>query len=195
MRKLGDLGYLSLDERDNIADRPMRALTAELVGAEPTADADAVRAACAKKLNLALDDDTLDAFAWAGLFSDDKAPRGTKTLLDALCAQMLPRMKYTDGQRDMLLMQHKYEIEFDDRVEYRSTTMVDYGEPNGTSSMARLVSIPMAIAMRVVLHGEVKLEPGLHRPIKKNLYKPILDELDQKYNVQYVDKLDKVEKK
>merc|ERR1712146_332501 len=130
-----------------------------------------------------------------GLFSDDLAPAGTKTLLDALCSQMLPRMQYAEGQRDMLLMQHKYEIEYDDRVEYRSTTMVDYGDPKGWSSMARLVSIPMAIAMKLVLSGQVKLAPGIHRPITADLYTPILDELDTKYNVQYVDALDKTEKK
>ena len=39
-------------------------------------------------------------------------PAGTKTLLDALCSQMLPRMQYTEGQRDMLLMQHKVIILF-----------------------------------------------------------------------------------
>ena len=51
--------------------------------------------------------------------------------------------------------------------------MVDYGDPKGWSSMARLVSIPMAIAMRLVLTGEVKLEAGLHRPITPEIYNVI----------------------
>ena len=44
----------------------MRSLTAELVGADANADANAVRAAAAAKLGLPADSPTIEAFAWVG---------------------------------------------------------------------------------------------------------------------------------
>jgi len=35
-----------------------------------------------------------------------------KTYIDALVASMLPRMKYTEGQQDMIVMQHKLIVEY-----------------------------------------------------------------------------------
>jgi len=113
---------------------------------------------------------------------------------DVLCGQMLPRMQYKEGQLDMLLMKHQYTIEYDDRFEYMSTTMVDYGLTTELSSMSRTVSLPVGICIRLVLQGEVKLAPGLYRPIIPELYTPILNELS-KNNINYVDKLEKTEKK
>jgi hypothetical protein len=191
-RKLSDLGYLSLDARTDLPGRTMRSVTAELVGAPLDAAADAVRDAVAAKLALPVDSAILGAFAWVGLFSDDKIKAGTTTVLDALCAEMMARMTYAEGQRDMLLMVHKYKIEYDDRIEHLSTTMVDYGIPNGDSSMSRTVSLPVAICIRLVLQGQLKLTAGLHRPLTADIYNPILDEL-ARFNIHYVDKLEKTE--
>lgn len=192
IRKLSDLGYLSLDARPTLPGRTMRSVTAELVGAPLDGTAEVVRDAVAAKLQLAADSSILGAFAWVGLFSDDKIKNGVTTVLDALCAEMMARMVYAEGQRDMLLMVHKYKIEYDDRVEHLSTTMVDYGVPNGDSSMSRTVSLPVAICIRLVLQNQLKLEPGLHRPLTRDIYGPILDEL-ARFNIHYVDKLLKTE--
>jgi saccharopine dehydrogenase (NADP+, L-glutamate forming) len=107
---------------------------------------------------------------------------------------MLPRMQYSDGQLDMLLMQHKYTIEYADRFEYLATTMVDYGVTTQLSSMSRTVSLPVGICIRLVLQGVVKLAPGLYRPTIPELYTPILDELATN-NINFVDRVLKVEQK
>ncbi len=59
--------------------------------------------------------------------------------------------------------------------------------------MSRTVSLPVGIAVRLVLQGHIKLT-GLHIPIIPELYNPILDELEQ-LNIKFVDRVDKVEKK
>ena len=54
--------------------------------------------------------------------------------------------------------------------------MIDYGIPNGDSSMSRTVALPVAIASRMILEGRINLT-GVHRPIIPEIYEPILEEL------------------
>lgn len=69
----------------------------------------------------------------------------------------------------MIVMRHEFVAEYPDRREYISSTLVDYGIPNGIlvqtavhsyegdSSMSRTVSLPVGIAIRSVLEGRIKL--------------------------------------
>jgi hypothetical protein len=50
------------------------------------------------------------------------------------------------------------------------------GEPGGDSAMARTVSLPAAIGVRMILHGELKLT-GVHIPVVPEIYEPVLAEL------------------
>lgn len=46
---------------------------------------------------------------WIGLFSTERCtPRGN--LLDTLCATLEAKMQYEQGERDMVMLQHKFEI-------------------------------------------------------------------------------------
>ena len=54
--------------------------------------------------------------------------------------------------------------------------MVDYGIKRGDSAMSRTVSLPAAIGVQLILSGIVTT-PGVLRPVTKDVYKPVLDEL------------------
>jgi saccharopine dehydrogenase-like NADP-dependent oxidoreductase len=54
--------------------------------------------------------------------------------------------------------------------------MVDYGIPNGDSSMSRTVSLPAAIGVDMILTGRIQ-ERGVLRPVTPGIYNPVLDEL------------------
>ncbi|MCK4311912.1 MAG: saccharopine dehydrogenase, partial [Candidatus Cloacimonetes bacterium] len=56
-------------------------------------------------------------------------------------------------------------------------TMIDYGIPNGDTSMARTVSLPAAIGVRMILEGKITVK-GVHMPILPDIYNPILQELE-----------------
>jgi hypothetical protein len=58
------------------------------------------------------------------------------------------------------------------------STLIDYGIPGGDSAMARTVSLPVAIATRLILQGEL-VERGVVAPIQPAVYNPILDELER----------------
>lgn len=87
-------------------------------------------------------------------------------------------MQYAPGERDMLLMRHTFLAEYSTgKKEKIKCTLIDYGIPHGDSSMSRTVSLPVAIATRLVLEGQYTT-PGLSIPSVPQLYNPILDELE-----------------
>ena len=99
------------------------------------------------------------------------------TRLDALCRLMEEKMTYAPGERDMLLMRHTFLAEYPSgEKEKIKCTLIDYGIPQGDSSMSRTVSLPVAIATRLVLEGHYTT-PGLSIPSIPQLYNPILDQL------------------
>ncbi|OAJ36160.1 saccharopine dehydrogenase, variant 1 [Batrachochytrium dendrobatidis JEL423] len=53
----------------------------------------------------------LHGLKWLGLFSDTLVTR-KETLLDTLCATLEQKMQYEEGERDMVMLQHKFEIEW-----------------------------------------------------------------------------------
>lgn len=129
----------------------------------------------------------LSGFAWLGLFSDAKiTPRGNA--LDTLCARLEELMQYEDNERDMVVLQHKFGIEWaDGTTETRTSTLVDYGKVGGYSSMAATVGYPVAIATKFVLDGTIK-GPGLLAPYSPEINDPIMKELKDKYGIYLKEK-------
>ncbi|AAS50887.1 ABR116Cp [Eremothecium gossypii ATCC 10895] len=125
--------------------------------------------------------------SWLGLLSDELiAPAGNP--LDALCASLEQRMQYEEGERDMVCLQHKFDIEWaDGSTETRTATLIDYGRPSGYSSMAATVGYPCAIATRLVLEGAIS-GPGLIAPYTPEVIEPIMRELKDKYGIYMKEK-------
>jgi saccharopine dehydrogenase-like NADP-dependent oxidoreductase len=115
--------------------------------------------------------------AWLGLFSDDPLPEGKVTPVDIMAEQMQRKMAYQPGERDMIVMQHEFVAEYPDRREAITATMIDYGIPLGDTSMARTVGLPAAIAVRLILQGELSGLTGVQVPVLPEVYEPVLSEL------------------
>jgi saccharopine dehydrogenase (NADP+, L-glutamate forming) len=124
---------------------------------------------------------------WIGLFSSDPiTPRSNP--LDTLCASLEKKMQYEPGERDMVMLQPKFEIEHKDgRKETRTSTFCDYGNPKGYSSMARLVGVPSGVACLRVLDGSIK-EKGILAPVTWDLAEPLLVELREIWGIEMVEK-------
>ena len=56
---------------------------------------------------------------WIGLFSKEKAPVRASNLLDTLCARLEELMKYEESERDLVMLQHKFFVEWADGTEVR----------------------------------------------------------------------------
>lgn len=114
--------------------------------------------------------------AWVGLFSDAPTPKAGNAL-DALCATLESKMQFGPQERDMLLLQHKFEIVHKDgRHETRTSTLCDYGEVGGYSAMAKLVGVPCGVAVQQVLDGVIS-DRGVLAPINSKINGPLIKDL------------------
>jgi len=176
MKGLVDLGWIDLAPPPRTA-TTYAEVTASLAQVpDLSRDPVALREAVAGFLSLAPESDALDRLEWVGLFSDRTLP-GEETLLDVIGELLMEKLAYADGERDMIVLLHQFEAELaDGRRQQVTSTLVDYGEPQGDSAMARTVSLPAAIAARLVLEGEIKVT-GVCIPVMAEIYNPVLDEL------------------
>ncbi|KAI6104579.1 Saccharopine dehydrogenase-domain-containing protein [Pisolithus croceorrhizus] len=115
----------------------------------------------------------ISGFRWIGLFSlETVKPRG-KNLLDTLCAQLETLMKYETGERDLVMLQHRFVVEWQDGTQQILTsTLEKYGSPGGHSAMAVTVGVPCGIATQLVLDGVINT-PGVLAPYTKEICEPI----------------------
>ncbi|EGN97653.1 hypothetical protein SERLA73DRAFT_92863 [Serpula lacrymans var. lacrymans S7.3] len=115
----------------------------------------------------------ISGLKWIGLFSSEKVKARGKNLLDTLCAQLETLMKYEEGERDLVMLQHKFVVENADGTQQTITsTLEQYGDPTGHSAMALTVGVPCGIATQLVLDG-VFTTPGVHAPYTKDICDPI----------------------
>ena len=172
LKAVVDLGLLDETERDDIGGRSYAQWLAQRIGSSE----ERIKIDVAGRLGRAVNDKPIADLEWLGLFGDDPIPAADTTDLDVVASRMLTKMRYAPGERDMLVMQHEFVAEYGDRTEKITATMIDYGIPNGDSSMSRLVGLPAAIAARMILEGDIALT-GVHVPIVPEIYEPVLAEL------------------
>lgn len=177
LKKVVDLGMLEEKPVAYPAGTTFADWTAGLIGSDST---DNIREQVAKKIDLDASDNVLDRLEWLGLFSNDELPITGKetTPLDILAARMDEKMPYKKGERDMIALVHQFVARFPDGKEEKiSSTLIDFGRPDGDSSMARTVSLPAAVGAKLILTGAIA-DTGVHLPVKPSIYNPVLDELE-----------------
>jgi len=172
LSRISDLGLLDEAQREDLGGATWAELTRKLVGGSGD-----LRADVAAHLNVDADSKAMGDLAWLGVFSDEPLPAGQKSPIDILCARMLEKMLYAPGERDMLILRHEFEAAYGDRTENISSIMVDFGIPNGYTSMARTVGLPSAIGVRLILEGKINLT-GVQIPVVPEIYEPVLNELE-----------------
>ncbi|KAK4935915.1 saccharopine dehydrogenase (NADP+, L-glutamate-forming) [Elasticomyces elasticus] len=188
VKVLVDIGFLSEEEQPFLksSEKPITwaEATQKIIGSSSNKESD-LTWAIASKHRFKDDEEKqriISGLRWLGLFSDKPiTPRGNP--LDTLCATLEEKLQYEKGQRDMVMLQHKFEIEHKDgSKETRTSTLVDYGDPNGYSSMAKLVGVPCGVACLMVLDGRIK-QKGILAPVTWELAEPLLTELKEKYGI------------
>jgi len=169
MKCMVDLGLMDEDEKD-LSGMTYRDMMAEISGGgEPEDTADF--------LDISVDSEPIQRMGWLGLFEDEPIPIEEGGYIDALVELMLEKMDYKEGEKDMLIMHHIFEAEFDDKQEKITSTMIDFGVAGGETSMARTVGLPAAMAVEMVLEGAID-ETGVTIPVEPEIYEPILEKLE-----------------
>ena len=88
--------------------------------------------------------------------------------------------------KDMVVMYHKFGYILNGQKKEIDSKMVCIGDDQIYTAMAKTVGLPVAMATLQILNGNVNLT-GVHLPIHKEIYLPILQELET-YGVIFKDK-------
>lgn len=130
--------------------------------------------------NLKIDQDDLmwDKLLELDIFNKDKKI-GLKDATPAQALQKILMDKWTlkEHDKDMIVMYHKFGYELDGVKKQIDSNMVVKGEDQTYTAMAKTVGLPVAIAALKILNKEITT-PGVLRPIAREIYEPILKELE-----------------
>ncbi len=88
--------------------------------------------------------------------------------------------------KDMIVMYHKFGYKLDGKKYQIDATMVSIGEDQTYTAMAKTVGLPVAIATLDILNEKITT-PGVQIPITKEVYEPILKELEE-YGIEFHEK-------
>jgi saccharopine dehydrogenase-like NADP-dependent oxidoreductase len=138
------------------------------------------------RLILKIDQDDImwDKLLELDLFNPDKKVN----LPNATPAQILEKI-LTDSwtlepeDKDMIVMYHKFGYELNGEKKQIDSKMVCIGEDQMFTAMSKTVGLPVAIATLLILNKTITT-PGVQLPVKKEVYNPILKELE-KYDVVF----------
>lgn len=172
LHAFGKLGLL--DDRPREGGTTRRAYVRSLLGAVA---GETARQAATRRLGTAAGCLPAANLEWLGLDDESPLPAGPRAPLDVLGDAMLEKLAYRPGERDMVVMFHEFLYEAADGRRRRTTSrLVACGEPGGDTAMARTVSLPAAVAARLVLDGKLA-DRGVLRPVTPAIYGPVMAEL------------------
>ena len=135
-------------------------------------------------LKIDQDDEVWGKFLELDLFNEKKFVE----LKKATPAQILQKIlmdSWTLAQedKDMIVMYHKFGYELNGEKHQIDSTMVTLGEDQTYTAMAKTVGLPVAMATMAILNKKITT-PGVQIPISKEVYEPILKELED-YNINF----------
>jgi saccharopine dehydrogenase (NAD+, L-glutamate forming) len=112
-------------------------------------------------------------------------------LKEATPAQILQKIlmdswTLEEHDKDMIVMYHKFGYELEGKMHQIDSTMVTIGEDQTYTAMAKTVGLPVAIATLAILNEKITT-PGVQIPITKEVYDPILKELED-FGIRFTEK-------
>ncbi len=175
-KKIKDLGFLDTEKTHDLREVPSRSFFASLLNTA----ADNLEREIASRLGIEKDSEFMRKLEWIGLFGKEKLTLEGCRALEVLAHILSEKLKYAPGERDMIVLHHDIVAEFPStgKRERLQSTMIDYGTVGEATAMARTVSLPAAIASRLILEGRIAPR-GVHIPVLKEIYGPVLTELER----------------
>lgn len=125
------------------------------------------------------DSDVREKLEWLGIFDDTKIGLKNATPAQILEDILCRKWALEPGDKDMLVMWHKfiYHEKGFEKPTLLTSSLVVLGDDPVNTAMAKTVGLPMGIATKMMLTGQIKLD-GVHIPTIKEIYEPILCELE-----------------
>ena len=145
---------------------------------------DSIELKLSQLLKISQNDLIWDKLLELDIFSTQK----TITLKNASPAQILEFILSESwslevNDKDMIVMCHKFGYELNNKKYQIESNMICTGKDQTYTAMAKTVGLPLAIATVAILNSEIKAV-GVQLPVNKNIYNPILKEL-QDYGIEF----------
>ena len=138
-------------------------------------------------LKIDQDDPIFEKLVWLGIFDKDRVDISE----DVTPAQFLQKILEEKWQldpddKDMIVMWHKLVYKINGDFKEINSHMIAIGEDQTYTAMSNTVGLPLAICAKMMLNGTIALT-GVQIPIKKEIYNPILTELEN-YGINFQEK-------
>jgi saccharopine dehydrogenase-like NADP-dependent oxidoreductase len=119
-----------------------------------------------------------------GLFDETFVPATAKTSADVLQYLLETKLSMQPSDKDMIVILHEIEFETADGKKKKiESSLIVKGEDSLRTAMAKTVGLPLGIAAKLILEDKIHLT-GVHMPIHKEIYEPVLTEL-KKFGVVF----------
>ncbi|CAF2100508.1 unnamed protein product [Rotaria magnacalcarata] len=172
---LNDNPHPSLQSNDNLT---WKQFMCDLLSLKRDTPTNTLRSVIHQKLQ---NDNQLQTIEQLGLLSEDVCIEKRSNPLDTLSNWLAKRLTYGPNERDIVILHHQVGVTWPSvsrtENELKTIDMVIYGDQKH-SAMAKTVGLPAAIATRMLLDNEI-YERGVVVPLKRTIYKPILNELQR----------------
>ena len=134
----------------------------------------------------AADPVVFEKLKWMGIF--DKRKIGLKNATPAQILQKLieEKWKMDPADKDMIVMQHEFKYTNSSEEKMIVSAMAVEGKDQQETAMSITVGLPLAIATKLLLTGKIK-QTGIVLPIHKDIYQPILAELES-FGIKFEEK-------
>ena len=89
------------------------------------------------------------------------------------------KLVYGEGEKDLVILKDEVVAHYPGtgRRLRHTSTLVDFGIPNGDTSIARTTGLPPAIGARLILEGKVRAA-GVLAPVLPEIFEPCLEALE-----------------
>lgn len=124
-------------------------------------------------------------FNFLELNSNNKLPKAAQCSADILQFVAETKLVMQPQDKDMIVMLHEIEYEMQSTKYKVQSSLKVIGTDSLQTAMAKTVGLPLGIAAKLILNGTIKLT-GLQIPTAKEIYEPVLKELQQ-YDIEFTE--------
>ncbi len=121
---------------------------------------------------------TMKQLFYLGLDDDTTINKGLCSAADVLQFVLEKKLVLEPTDKDRVIMLHEIEYELNGETKKIESLLDLNGDDAVHTAMAKTVGLPLGIAARLILNGKIETK-GLYIPIIKEIYNPVLDELEK----------------
>ncbi len=128
----------------------------------------------------------LHCLNWSGLFSEERIGLTNGTPAQILAHILMKKWKLNPGDKDMIVMSHKFIYEESGVRKTIQSSLVVKGDDERKTAMAKTVGLPLGMATKLLLENRIS-QRGVCIPVDKEFYEPVLEELKE-YKVDFIER-------